>query len=104
MRRGYFGIEPYDITPEIASAHNLERSEGVVVNTVIRDAPAGRAGMKPDDVLLSINGAAVTGSRAMLTQIAKLEPGTNAAVRVLRRGREVELKVDVGERPPPDER
>jgi len=104
VRRGYFGIEPYDITPEIASAHNLDRSEGVVVNTVIRDAPAGRAGMKPDDVLLSINGDVVTGSRTMLTQIAKLEPGSNAAVRVLRRGREVELKVSVGERPPPDER
>jgi len=101
VHHGFFGIEPYDITPELVDAMRLKRSEGVVVNGVLRNAPAGRAGLEPGDILLSINGAAVTDSRSMLNQIAQLEPGTSAAVRVLRAAREIELSITVGERPPP---
>jgi serine protease DegQ len=101
VHHGFFGIEPYDITPELVDAMRLKRSEGVVVNGVLRNAPAGQAGMEPGDILLSINGAGVTDSRSMLNQIAQLEPGTSAAVRVLRAAREMELSITVGERPPP---
>jgi serine protease DegQ len=101
VHHGFFGIEPFDITPEMVEAMQLKRSEGVVVNGVLRNAPAGRAGMEPGDILLSINGSNVTDSRAMLNQIAQLEPGTSAAVRVLRAAREIDLSITVGERPPP---
>jgi S1-C subfamily serine protease len=104
VSRGYFGVEPYDITPEIATTRNLGRENGVVVNTVIRDAPAGKAGIKPDDVLLAINGEPVTASRAMLSQIAKLQPGSTAKVTIYRGGKKMELQVAVGERPPADDR
>jgi len=100
VRRGYFGIEPYDITPEIASSRRLDRASGVVVNTVIRDAPAGKAGILPDDVLVAINGQPVTARRNTLAQIAKLEPGTTAKVTVLRQGQQMDFKVNVAERPP----
>jgi serine protease DegQ len=101
VHHGFFGIEPFDITPEMVEAMQLKRAEGVVVNGVLRNAPAGKAGMEPGDILLSINGSAVTDSRSMLNQIAQLEPGTSAAVRVLREARELELSITVGERPPP---
>jgi len=101
VHHGFFGIEPYDITPELVDAMRLKRSEGVVVNGVLRNAPAGRAGMEPGDILLSINGSAVIDSRSMLNQIAQLEPGTSAAVRVLREAHEIDLAITVGERPPP---
>ena len=101
VHHGFFGIEPFDITPEMVEAMQLKRAEGVVVNGVLRNAPAGKAGMEPGDILLSINGSAVTDSRSMLNQIAQLEPGTSAAVRVLREAREIELSITVGERPPP---
>jgi serine protease DegQ len=101
VHHGFFGIEPFDITPEMVEAMQLKKSDGVVVNGVLRNAPAGRAGMEPGDILLSINGSAVTDSRSMLNQIAQLEPGTSAAVRVLRAAREVDLSITVGERPPP---
>ncbi len=101
VHHGFFGIEPFDITPELVDAMRLKRTEGVVVNGVLRNAPAGRAGMEPGDILLTINGNSVTDSRSMLNQIAQLEPGTNAAVRVLREARELDLSITVGERPPP---
>ncbi|MEF9944554.1 MAG: PDZ domain-containing protein, partial [Burkholderiaceae bacterium] len=58
-------------------------------------------GIEPGDVLVSINGAAVLDSTAMLSQIAALAPGSTAQVQVLRRGRGLELAVVVAERPIP---
>ncbi|MBV8210542.1 MAG: trypsin-like peptidase domain-containing protein [Burkholderiaceae bacterium] len=101
VHHGFFGIEPFDITPEMVEAMQLKRADGVVVNGVLRNAPAGRAGMEPGDILLSINGSPVADSRSMLNQIAQLEPGTRANVKVLRAARELDLSITVGERPPP---
>jgi serine protease DegQ len=99
--RGYFGVEPEDLTPELADVLKLARNEGVVLRGVQRSSPAGKAGLEPGDVMLTINGQAVKSSRAMLNQISQLPPGTVAKVRVAREGKEVELPVTVGERPQP---
>jgi len=101
VKRGYFGIELYDITPELVDTLRLKRKDGVVVRGVQRNGPAGHAGMEPGDVVVSINGTPVTGRRAMLSQIAQLEPGVTASVHVLREARELDLKIAVGERPLP---
>jgi serine protease DegQ len=101
VTRGYFGVEPEDITPDVAQMLKLERSDGVVLKGVQRSSPAGRAGLEPGDVIVAINGEKVGNSRGMLNQIAQLPPGSNASVRVLRAGREVEVPVTVGERPTP---
>ena len=104
VTRGYFGIEPVDITPELVSALKLRSEQGVVVRGVQRNAPAGNAGMEPGDVLLSINGTPVRDTPGMLNQIAQLPPGSVARVRIERNSREVDLAVTVGERPVPPER
>jgi serine protease DegQ len=104
VTRGYFGIEPVDITPELVAALKLRREHGVVVRGVQRSAPAGSAGMEPGDVLLSINDTPVRDTPGMLNQIAQLAPGSLARVRVERGGRELDLSVTVGERPVPQER
>ncbi len=99
--RGYFGIEPEDITPEMVDALKLPRREGVIVRGVQRSAPAGKAGLEPGDILLSINDQPVQDTPRMLTQIAQLAPGSVARVRVIRGGKELEIAVTVGERPVP---
>ena len=101
VTRGYFGVEPEDITPEAADLLKLSRADGVVLKGVQRASPAGRAGLEPGDVILTINGQKVMNSRTMLNQIAQLPPGSSANVRVLRSGKEVEVPVTVGERPTP---
>jgi serine protease DegQ len=100
--RGYFGIEPEDISAEVAEALKLPRAQGVFVRGVMPDQPAGKAGMLPGDIILSINDTPVSGTPAMLTQIARLTPGSNARVLVLRQSKEVPLTVTVGERPRPE--
>ncbi len=104
VTRGYFGIEPVDITPELVAALKLRRAQGVVVRGVQRNAPAGNAGMEPGDVLLSINEMRVRDTPGMLNQIAQLSPGSVARVKVERNNRELDLSVTVGERPIPPER
>jgi serine protease DegQ len=101
VMRGYFGVEPEDITPEAAELLKLTRTDGVVLKGVQRASPAGKAGLEPGDVILAINGQKVASSRGMLNQIAQLPPGSNANVRILRSGREVDVPVTVGERPTP---
>jgi serine protease DegQ len=102
VRRGYFGIELTDLTPDLVETLRVKRTEGVVVVGVQRNGPAGSAGMEPGDVVESINGAKVADRRGMLGQIAQLDPGATAAVQVLRDARTVNLKIRVGERPLPD--
>ncbi len=104
VTRGYFGIEPVDITPELVAALKLRREQGVVVRGVQRNAPAGNAGIEPGDVLLTINDLPVRDTPGMLNQIARLAPGSVARVRVDRSNRELDLAVTVGERPVPPER
>jgi serine protease DegQ len=99
--RGYFGVEPEDLTPELAELLKLPNAEGVVLKGVQRASPAGRAGLEPGDVVVTINGVAISTSRAMLNLIAQLPPGSSAQVKVLRQGRELDLAVAVGERPTP---
>ena len=101
VARGYFGVEPEDITAEMAEMLRLPRNEGVVLKGVQRSSPAGKAGLEPGDVILSINGQRVANSRLMLNQISQLMPGSDAKVRVARGSKELDLQVAVGERPTP---
>jgi serine protease DegQ len=101
VTRGYFGVEPEDVTPEAAELLKLGRSDGVVLKGVQRASPAGKAGLEPGDVIVMINGQKVTNSRSMLNQIAQLPPGSSASVRVVRAGKDLEIPVQVGERPTP---
>lgn len=102
--RGYFGIEAQDITPELIDAVKLSRDSGVWIKGVSRTDPAGKAGMEPGDIMVAINDQTVRDRASMLTQIAALTPGSTVKVKVLRAGREMELAVHVGLRPPPPAR
>jgi S1-C subfamily serine protease len=82
----------------------LARDEGVVVRGVQRNAPAGKAGIEPGDVIVQINGADVRNTVDMLNTIAQLAPASSAKVRVVRGAKELNFDVTVGERPVPRRR
>ncbi|MDQ3214604.1 MAG: trypsin-like peptidase domain-containing protein [Pseudomonadota bacterium] len=101
VQRGYFGVEPEDINSELAQLLKLTRNEGVILKGVERASPARKAGLEPGDVMVSINGQPVINSRAMLNLISQLPPGSDARVKVMRAGKELDVQVPVGERPTP---
>jgi S1-C subfamily serine protease len=99
VTRGWIGVEAQEITPELASTFEANRSGGVLIAGVLRGGPADKAGFRPGDVLMAIDGKPVKDPNSMLNLVAALVPGNTAAVRLRRNDKDVELKVDVGRRP-----
>ncbi len=97
--RGWIGVEPQDITPELAEGFGLQRSSGTIIAGVLRGGPADKAGVKPGDILLSIAGEPVSDTVSMLNMVAQLKPGEKVDLTVLRRAKEMPLSVVVGRRP-----
>jgi serine protease DegQ len=101
VTRGWIGVEAQEMTPELASASDAKVPGGVLIAGVLRGGPADKAGFRPGDVLLAIEGKQVTDPNAMLNMVAALVPGRTAAVRLRRDEKNVDLKVEVGKRPAP---
>lgn len=104
VTRGYIGVEPQDLTPELVEAFRLARRSGALITSVLRNGPADRAGVRSGDILIAVEGQAVQSTAAMLNAIAQLAPGSRARLRLVREGRELELTVSVGRRPTPGAR
>ena len=101
--RGWIGVETQDITQELAESFGLQRSTGAIIAGVVRGGPADKAGIKPGDILLNVDGKSVGDTTEMLNLIAQLPPGEKAKMTVLRKSREAALEVVVGKRPTPKE-
>jgi serine protease DegQ len=101
VTRGWIGVEPQDVTPEIAESFGLDQKSGAIVAGVLKSGPADRAGIKPGDILTSVNGQEITDTTRLLNVIAQIQPGTAAKVHLVRKGHQIDLDVMIGKRPPP---
>jgi Do/DeqQ family serine protease len=99
VTRGWVGVEPTELTPELADTFGLKQTEGVVIIGVLQNAPAAKAGLKPGDALLSVAGQEVRSVGALLTAIAALKPGEPAKLGVMRRSQMLTLEVTPLQRP-----
>jgi serine protease DegQ len=97
--RGWIGIESQDITPELADSFGLARSSGAIIAGVVRNGPADRAGIRPGDILLAVQGKSVANTSEMLTLISQLAPGAKARMTLMRKNRQASVDVVVGKRP-----
>lgn len=100
--RGWVGIEPMELTPELAETFGLpKQSEGVIVTGVLQNGPAANAGLRPGDLLLKVSGQPVKNVGELLTQIASLTPGKSAKLEVVRRNQNLTMDVTPSQRPKP---
>jgi serine protease DegQ len=98
--RGWIGVEPRDLTPDMADTLRLPVKSGVLITGVLQDGPASSGGIQPGDVVTRIGGTAVANTAELLNAVASLPPGSNAAIAVQRGDKVVDVKVKVAQRPP----
>jgi Do/DeqQ family serine protease len=99
VTRGWIGVEAREITPEMGESFRLGATNGVLIEGVLRGGPAERAGLKPGDILVAIEGKPVKDPNAMLNLVAALVPGKPASIKLRRDNKDVDVRVAVGKRP-----
>ncbi|SFW24448.1 Do family serine endopeptidase [Nitrosovibrio sp. Nv17] len=101
VTRGWVGVEVQDLTPELAESFKRSTTQGALIAGVLKSGPADRAGVKPGDILVAVEGKAVTDSAGMLDLVAALRPGEVANITVVRNQAEKSIEIKVGKRPKP---
>jgi membrane-associated protease RseP (regulator of RpoE activity) len=91
----YLGIEPRDVTPERLSALKLNSDKGVEIMMVDADAPAGKAGLKEHDVLLSYNGKQIDDVNQLRGLIRETKPGTKVNLGISRDGKQMNMTAEM---------
>jgi Do/DeqQ family serine protease len=104
VARGWIGVEMQDVTAATAASFKLSGATGALISGVLKNGPADKAGVKPGDVLLSVEGKPVQQAQSVLNAVSSLAPGSNAKLALKRQGQDLELSVTVGKRPQPQVR
>ncbi|HEX8470510.1 MAG TPA: PDZ domain-containing protein, partial [Brevundimonas sp.] len=100
IERGYLGVEMRTMTDEERSALGLaDEVKGVLINKVTPDGPAEKGGIRAEDVIVAVNGAAVETGNALTRAVANAKVGDELRVELLREGRRQTVTVRAAKRP-----
>jgi serine protease Do len=102
--RGYLGVVIQDLTPDMARAGDFEAKEGAIVSSVEEGGPAAKAGLKPGDVVVRMNGQEIHASADLRNLIAATAPGTKVKLTVERDRQTQEITATLGEKPAEERR
>ncbi len=98
VRRGWIGVEPRDLSAELAENLSLPVQSGALITGVLASGPAAAAGLRPGDVVTRVGERTVENAGDLFGAVAAQPPGGTVAVTVQRGSQQVELNVRVGER------
>ncbi len=105
--RGWIGVEPQDLSPELAESFKLPLvgqnalKSGVVISGVLQNGPAAKAGIRPGDVIIRVGTQPVKNVSDLLNQVANLTPGVPAELLIWRQQAQLSLRLTPAERPAP---
>jgi serine protease Do len=99
VARGYIGVALRDVEVDLQRLLDLPARAGALVQDVTPGSPAERAGLRPYDVILSLDGTGIAGEGEFARRIASLAPGTTVTLGIVRDGRDERMAVKLAERP-----
>jgi serine protease Do len=99
VSRGYIGVAPRDIDPDLQRSLGLSSSLGALVQDVTPGSPGARAGLRIYDTIVAVDGKPISSNDELIQLIASREPGTMATLQVVRDGRSLNVPVKLAERP-----
>jgi serine protease DegQ len=103
VTRGWIGVEPQELTQELAETFQLKMGEGnlkgVIITGVLQNGPAAKAGIRPGDVITHVGAQAVSNVPELLAQVAALKPGSTSIFSVRRAEKDLQLEVTPSPRP-----
>jgi serine protease DegQ len=99
VTRGWIGVEPNDLSPELAETFGVKADAGVIITGVLQNGPAAQAGIRPGDVITAVGGQETDSVQELLTAVAGIKPGTPTTFAVQRGSDKVDVEVTPGLRP-----
>ncbi|MGH9916813.1 MAG: PDZ domain-containing protein, partial [Pyrinomonadaceae bacterium] len=97
VRRGLLGVTTRNVDSETATSLSIPQVRGALVTETQQDSAAERAGLKPYDVIIGVNGNPVGDNNSLKNQIAAIQPGSNVTLTIIRNGKEQKLNAILGE-------
>ena len=97
--RGWLGIEPQALTPELSQALGSDAQSGIVVAAVMQPGPAASAGIRPGDIITTLGGKVVQTVPELLTVVAQSTPGQTLRVQLKRQRTTLQVAVKIAQRP-----
>jgi len=98
VTRGWIGVEPQDLSPDMAESFGLNHTAGVIITGVLQNGPAAQAGIRPGDVITAVAGKPVGNVAQLLSAVAALPPGQPATLDVVRKEGKSRVEVTPGRR------
>jgi S1-C subfamily serine protease len=99
VRHAYLGVQPADLTPQVASTFGIDLESGVLVTVVTDGSPAGEAGVEEGDVIVSADGEEVRIVEDLLSQLREHEPGDRLELELVRDGERRTVTATLADRP-----
>jgi Do/DeqQ family serine protease len=96
VRRGLLGVSINDVTPDIAATYGLDGTLGALIMAVSPDSAAEEAGLRINDVIVSVDGQRVRDAGSLRNAIGLMRPGDRVRVGVVRDGRERTVNATLG--------
>ena len=95
-RRGWLGVKIQTVTPDIAESMGMDKARGALVADVTAGSPSEKAGVDAGDVIIEFNGKPIADSKELPRVVGETEVGKEVTVKVIRDGKEKEIKVTLG--------
>ena len=99
VTRAWLGVWIQAVDNDLAKAFGLEKAMGALVDDIVEDGPAEKAGLKKRDIILEFDGQEITSSNMLPTIVSTRRPGEKKKVKVIRAGKIKTVNVTLGEMP-----